>query len=157
MWPKTAPEKLENLPQGEGRVRDTENTLLYRNFRCLCRKVRFFFRHLGRLSQPRLTGNSLSTRGVFQPSSPWPRKNNKKKTPLTFVMVFIPVTCGIKTTSWNCKSATRIHVFPLPRKKMTVLRFDSCAVNSSEWIKWKGFGVTPDGVCFIFHARVCEL
>lgn len=73
---KAAPEKLENSLQGEGRVRDTENTLLYRNFRCLCRKVYFFFRHLGRLSQRRLTGNSLSTRGAFQPSSPWRRKKN---------------------------------------------------------------------------------
>lgn len=153
MWLKAAPEKLENSLQGEGRVRDTENTLLYRNFRCLCRKVYFFFRHLGRLSQRRLTGNSLSTRGAFQPSSPWRRK----KMPSKFVVVSIPATCGIKTTSWNCKSATRINVFPLPRKKMTVLRFDSCAVNSFEWIKWKGFGVTPDGVCVLFHATVCEL
>lgn len=138
------------LASAWGRVGDTENTLLYRSFpQRLCRKFRFLFQHPGRLSsQPRLIGNSLSTRRIFfQPQSPLPLKEMPSK----FIMVSIPATCGIRTTSWNCKSAARINVFPLLRKKNDSAHiWHLCIGLSFEWIKRKGFDVILDGVCDVF-------
>lgn len=151
MWPTAAPEKLANLLPGGDGGGDTETSLLYRNFRCL----RFFW-HLGRLHPAMLTDTSLSTRGIFQPRRPWPLKHHQP--PAEWVTVSSPATCGTRTTSWGCESAARINASPLPRgKEMAALRADTCQVDSLEWIKWKGFGVIPDGVCDIFHATVCEL
>lgn len=155
MWPEEAPEKLEPLLQGGGRVGDTENTLLHRKFQCLCRQ---FHTWEGRLSRRRPTGSSLKHKGsLFRPSCPLP----PKQTPFEFVMVSIPASCGIKTTSWNCKSAARINVFfsLFREKKMTVLIFDICALDSFEWIKRKGFGIIPAGacVCVLCHATLCKL
>lgn len=55
-----------------GKIGDTENTLLYRNFLHLCRKFHSLFQHLGRLSWGGwLMGDSLSTKGdLFQLSRP---------------------------------------------------------------------------------------
>lgn len=72
--------------------------------------------HLGRHSRPRLTGSSLKHKGGVSrdPVVPLPCK----QAPFKFVMVSIPATCGIKTTSWNCTSAARINVFsPFQEKK----------------------------------------
>lgn len=49
---------------------EIQKTLCSTGIFTVCRKIHFFFQHLGRLSQLRLTGNSLSTRGVFQPLVP---------------------------------------------------------------------------------------
>lgn len=112
MWPKAAPVKLENLLQGGGRVGDTENTLLYRNFHCLCSEILLLTP--GKTQPAEADRQFTEHKGSLPAISPWPRK--KKKKPSKFVIVSIPATCGIKTTSWNCKSAARINVFP-PSKK----------------------------------------
>lgn len=111
---KSSRKALENLLQGGGRVGGTENTLLYWNFQCLHRKFRLLFPYLGRLGAPRRMGNSRSTRGrLFRPRRPLPGK----QMPFKFVRVSILATCGITTTSWNCKSAARINVLPPSKKK----------------------------------------
>jgi len=112
--------------------------------------------YLGRLSRPRLTGGSLKHKGrLLRPSDPLPRK----QTPFEFVMVSIPATCGIKTTSWNCNSAARINVFPPSEKKKN----DSAHIwhlciglfwmNKKERVWYNSWW----GVCVLFHATVCKL
>lgn len=131
---REAPGRQENQFRGWG-VSGYRNALLHGNFCCLCRKFHFLFQHLQRLSRwPRLTAHSQSTGGmVFQPRSPSPRQ----KMPSRFIMVSLPKTGGIKTTSWNCKRAARTNVFfPLLREnkqkihRVTVLIFDTCTLDS---------------------------
>lgn len=70
---------------------------------------------------------------------------------------------GSKTTSRDCKSAARINVFPLLRKKRNKKQnkkkprqcsYLTCALDSFEWIKRKGLMWFQWSVSF--HAEVCE-
>ena len=102
---------------------------------------------LGRLADGRFTKHKG---GSFPTKSSLPCK----QTPSKFVMVSIPASCGIKTTSWNCKCAARINVFsPFQEKNRQCSYLTLVHWTLFEWIKWKGFGVISDGVCVLFSCH----
>lgn len=98
MWPKAAPEELENLPRvGEGQGTESAEPCSPAVLGVCA----------GRSSPDTGKEDSAPRRqavhaaqGVFPLSGP----RAPRETPSTFVMVSLPATRGSKTTSWNCQA-----------------------------------------------------